>query len=543
MKQIAILYKIKLKNKCKFYKSFFSINSVVNCYRFFIIKEIVAFLLTSIILFFFFNNIDAFGLSETAINVIIMVFIFIQLLGYNKSTYNYIFSNMDLYRISSDSFCKFFRKTILEHCIVDFCFKLPTLVSIIIFACIWSPKSIIAIVLSLLLGFLVRANQTLHSLTKDIKGRLGSIVSFLKSSFGLLIAVILFTIGFNVIKATLNIVKVMLTTSIYEEATLLNDVVMSFINPINWFKELFLKYLPIFIFYFIALLLIPVVYNIINYKHLWNNQSSQYKYLSSYAIPYTKLNSKHLPFLKEIFKSRLNTIFLQMKKQPEIIVWIIIEIVIMYNLDSDLSKFIFILWSYYIGNSNYIRSLFVVGNKAFSNYSDNVDLYYWRLVDTSILEVYKEKLNLLYNFSYKITWFQSILACILSLFFMSNWILVLLSLALILLMRKPIQSFNCKLVSFSSFFTFANACKSKLRTANLDESELIEDKLQNILKLPFTLIPMIIIVLNYIYSFLTIPLSLLVVLLFFLIAYLLNRQIDQYIRKAGDILEKVNVLD
>src|SRR5690606_8726324 len=159
------------------------------------------------------------------------------------------------------------------------------------------------------------------------------------------------------------------------------------------------------------------------------------------------------------------------------------------------------------------------------------------------LEVYKEKLNLLYNFSYKITWFQSILACILSLFFMSNWILVLLSLALILLMRKPIQSFNCKLVSFSSFFTFANACKSKLRTANLDESELIEDKLQNILKLPFTLIPMIVIVLNYIYSFLTIPLSLLVVLLFFLIAYLLNRQIDQYIRKAGDILEKVNVLD
>ncbi len=71
----------------------------------------------------------------------------------------------------------------------------------------------------------------------------------------------------------------------------------------------------------------------------------------------------------------------------------------------------------------------------------------------------------------------------------------------------------------------------------------MEDKLQNIFKLPFTLLPMIVIVLNYIYSFLNVYSSVLFISLFIIFAIIINKQISQYLKKAGDILEKVNVLD
>lgn len=542
MFQIYILYKIKLGNKCKFYKSFFSIDSIKNCYIFYVLKEIVAFLLTSFILFFFYKNIDNLGLSKIAIYSILFILLFIQQLGYNKTTKNYIQTHLDLYRLSSTTYLSFFYKTILCHCIADFCFKIASLLPIIIFSCLWSLESILIVILGILTGFIIRINETLHSLTKDIESKLKIVISFLKTTFGLLLVFVIFTIGFRVVNATLFIVKILLTTSTYEEALLLNDLIVSFMDSLDWLKGILHVYLPFFVLYFIALLVTPIMFNLIQYFYLWKNREKN-QHTIDIHIPVNILNQTGLPFFKMVYRQRLNTVISQLKKQPEILVWIIIELVILYNIDSDINKFLFIIWFYFIGNANYIRSLFVTGSNSFGNYKDNVDLYYWRLAYGSFWGIYRERLKALKLYTYKITLYQCILTCVFSLMFLSNWRLVLFSIIIVISLRKPMQLFNCKLVSFSSFFTFANSCKSKLRTSDLDESELVEDKLQNIFKLPFTLIPMIVIVLNYVYSFLNIYISLLFIFLFIITAIIINKQISQYLKKAGDILEKVNVLD
>lgn len=545
MLQIYILYKIKLKNKCKFYKSFFSINSIKSCYIFYIVKEIITFLLTSFILFFFYKNIDISGLSETTIYIILFVLLFIQQLGYNKTTKNYIQTYLDLYRLSSTTYFNFFCKTILYHCVADFCFKLTSLLPIIVFSCLWSPKSILVIILGLLTGFIIRINETLHSLTKDIDSKFKIVISFLKTTFGLLLMSIIFTIGFRVISATLYIVKILLTSSTYEEALLLNDLILSFVDSLSWLKTVLQNYLPFFIAYFAVLLVTPIIFNIVQYINLWKNKIPAVQCNADVQIPNNILNQKGLPFFKMVYKQKLNIIFTQVRKQPEILIWLIIEYVMLYNIDSEINKFLFIIWFYFIGNSNYIRSLFVIGTNAFGNYIDNIDLYYWRLAygSGSFWRIYNERLKSLTLYTSQITLYQSIFACIFSLLFLSDWVLILLSIVIIIFLKKPMQLFNCRLVSFSSFFTFANSCKSKLRTSDLDESELVEDKLQNIFKLPFTLVPMVVIVLNYIYSFLNIYICLLFLFSLFIFAIFINKQISQYVKKAGDILEKVNVLD
>ena len=247
MFQIYILYKIKLRNKCKFYKSFFSIDSIKNCYIFYVLKEIVAFLLTSFILFFFYKNIDNLGLSKIAIYSILFILLFIQQLGYNKTTKNYIQTHLDLYRLSSTTYLSFFYKTILCHCIADFCFKIASLLPIIIFSCLWSLESILIVILGILTGFIIRINETLHSLTKDIESKFKIVISFLKTTFGLLLVFVIFTIGFRVVNATLFIVKILLTTSTYEEALLLNDLIVSFMDSLDWLKGILHVYLPFFV--------------------------------------------------------------------------------------------------------------------------------------------------------------------------------------------------------------------------------------------------------------------------------------------------------
>ena len=542
MFQIYILYKIKLRNKCKFYKSFFSIGSIKSCYVFYVIKEIITFLLTSFILFFFYKNIDNFELSKTVIYSILFILLFIQQLGYNKTTRNYIQTNFDLYRLSSTTYFDFFCKTILYHCIADFCFKITSLLPIIIFSYLWSPECVFIIILGLLTGFIIRINETLHSLTKDIESKFKIVISFLKTTFGLLSVFVIFTIGFRVVNATLFIVKILLTTSTYEEALLLNDLVLSFMDSLEWLKGVLQTYLPFFILYFITLLVTPIAFNVIQFLCLWQNKA-KIQHTVNIHIPVNTLTQTGLPFIKIVYKQKLNTVFSQIRKQPEILVWLIIECLILYNIDNNTNKFLFIIWFYFIGNSNYIRSLFVIGSSSFGNYIANVDLYYWRLAHDSFWGIYNERLKTLTLYTYRITLFQCISTCVFSLLFLSDWILILFSIIIVVSLRKPMQLFNCKLVSFSIFFTFANSCNAKLKTSDLDESELVEDKLQNIFKLPFTLLPMIVIVLNYIYSFLNVYSSVLFISLFIIFAIIINKQISQYLKKAGDILEKVNVLD
>lgn len=351
MFQIYILYKIKLRNKCKFYKSFFSIDSIKNCYIFYVLKEIVAFLLTSFILFFFYKNIDNLGLSKIAIYSILFILLFIQQLGYNKTTKNYIQTHLDLYRLSSTTYLSFFYKTILCHCIADFCFKIASLLPIIIFSCLWSLESILIVILGILTGFIIRINETLHSLTKDIESKFKIVISFLKTTFGLLLVFVIFTIGFRVVNATLFIVKILLTTSTYEEALLLNDLIVSFMDSLDWLKGILHVYLPFFVLYFIALLVTPIMFNLIQYFYLWKNREKN-QHTIDIHIPVNILNQTGLPFFKMVYRQRLNTVISQLKKQPEILVWIIIELVILYNIDSDINKFLFIIWFYFIANAN-----------------------------------------------------------------------------------------------------------------------------------------------------------------------------------------------
>ena len=361
MFQIYILYKIKLRNKCKFYKSFFSIGSIKSCYVFYVIKEIITFLLTSFILFFFYKNIDNFELSKTVIYSILFILLFIQQLGYNKTTRNYIQTNLDLYRLSSTTYFDFFCKTILYHCIADFCFKITSLLPIIIFSYLWSPECVFIIILGLLTGFIIRINETLHSLTKDIESKFKIVISFLKTTFGLLSVFVIFTIGFRVVNATLFIVKILLTTSTYEEALLLNDLVLSFMDSLEWLKGVLQTYLPFFILYFITLLVTPIAFNVIQFLYLWQNKA-KIQHTVNIHIPVNTLTQTGLPFIKIVYKQKLNTVFSQIRKQPEILVWLIIECLILYNIDNNTNKFLFIIWFYFIGNSNYIRSLFVVGS-------------------------------------------------------------------------------------------------------------------------------------------------------------------------------------
>lgn len=542
MFQVYILYKIKLRNKCKFYNSFFSIESIKNCYIFYALKEIAAFLLTGFILFFFYRNIDNFGLSKTEIPYILFVLLFIQQLSYNKTTKNYIQINLDVYRLSSTTFLSFLYKTVLSHCIADFYFKAASVLPVIIFSCLQSPETVLISILGILTGFIISINETVHSLTTDAKSKFKAIISFLKTTFGLLMTFIIFTIGFRVVNSALFIVKILLTASNYEEALLLNDLMISFMNSLNWLKGIFYAHLPVLVLYFFALIVIPIIFNLIQYFYLWKNRENDQPAVNI-LLSVNGLNQTGIPFFKMVYKQRLNTAVSQLKKQPEILAWIIIEFVILYNIGDDINKFLFIIWFYFIGNANYIRSLFVFGSKSFSNYKDNVDLYYWRLADRSVWDIYKERLKTLELYTYKITLYQCIISCAFSFMFLSDWRLILFSVILAICLRKPMQLFNCKLASFSGFFTFANSCKSKLRTPDLDESELVEDKLQNVFKLPFTLMPMIVIVMNYIYCFLNVYSSLLSIILFIITAIMINKQIRQYLKKAGDVLEKVNVLD
>lgn len=543
MEQIAILYKIKLRNKCKFYQSFFSINSIKYCYLFFIIKEILTLVITSVMLYIFYKT-DAFGLNELHMRIIMMVLVFAELMGYSKSSYGYISTFLDSYRLSSQSFFGFFRQTVIAHSIAELCFELPAILPIIVFSYLWLPQSMPGIILGLLIGLLVRINGIVHSLTKDIESRSDSIISALKASFGLLVAGIVLTIGFSVAKTALYQMKILVISSTYDESAMLNQLLMALRGPINWFKTFFSNYSLLFIVYFIILISLPIINNFRKYEYLWKGENSLYSHSAMEVIPLTEVSQRSLPFFKILYKLRLNMTFMQLMKIPEIMIWPILECIILFNIEGNLiSKFILISWFYFIGNSNYVFALFITGDKAFNNYNDSVDLYYWRLVDESVLGVYEEKLSLLLLYTNKITWCQSIFACVLSLIFLKDKFLIFLSCLIIILLRRPMHIFNCRLASFPNFFAFANTCKNALRTSDSDESESIAVRLYVILRLPFILIPMIVIVLDYIYSFLSIYSSLAIILSLFILAYWVNLQIEQYIKKAGDILEKVNVPD
>lgn len=543
MRQVYILCKHKFVNKIKFYKSFFSINSIKSCSIFFFVKETLTFIITSIVLFFFYNiGVDYWGLDNKSINLIIAGMMFVQFLGYNKSSCNFIIKNIDLYRLSSFTRWSFLEQTVLVHCCTDFCFKLSSILPLIIFTILLRPQSMYSIFAGMLIGILVRVNETMHNLTKDIRSKLHRYVSLLKNGFALLIASFVLTIGFNVLKTSLFIVKVVLTSSAFEEAELLNELLMSFLDSITWVKSFLQNHSLLFIGFLIMLIVVPVINNIRNFWNLWNNKPSRHKNVMRGQYSY-RLEALNSPYLKSLCQLRMNTTLYQIRKIPEIVIWIIIEIAFLRFIENDNSKILFIIWLLFISNSNYIRSLFNVGLNSFGNYSVKNDLFYWRLSNNNVKGMYEERFNLLMKYSKEITWGHSVLAIIFGIWFCSNKYLVFMSIGFILITQKCIHRFNCKLSCFSAFFIFASTCNSKIQLPTSDEGNFVEDKIQNMYKLPFVIIPMAILVANYIYSFVTINVLLIIVALFGTLMFIIDKQIDQYIQKAGDILEKINIPD
>lgn len=543
MTQISILIKLRFKSKCKFYKSFFSMNSLKACYIFFLLKEIFSFVLTSLVLVFFYKNIGDIGLSHRAVLAILIVLVLAQVMGSNKTTKNFIRTNLNSYRMATRTYPSFLRKTVLTHAIVELIYSLPSLVPVLIFAFFWDPQYAPYIFLVLAIALVIKMNGMAHSLTEDQEGKYRGLVSFLKSSFLFILVFVFMTFAFNLVRTALAIIKVLLTKSHYDEALLLNDLLLSITDTWTHFKAVYQDYKPFIYLYLAVLLVLPFIYNLVQYHDLWRNKFRGYYLETDFPQVKTSSYGQALPFYKEIYRQGLDGVFLQLRKQAEIFVLPALEFVMLKNMGGDHGKFLLILWLYYIGNSNYIRSLFILGYGAFGQYQDRVDLFYWRLSPREVSGMYQERYKLLVRASYKITWIQTLVAAGFSIYFIDRIWLALGLTCLLLLLREKVQTFNCSLSSFSSYFSFANACKSELREADSDESEFIEDRMQNIFKLPFTLIPMLVLLVNYIYSFLNLPINLLVLGGMAAIAISINRHVGQYIEKGSGILEKVHVLD
>lgn len=90
---------------------------------------------------------------------------------------------------------------------------------------------------------------------------------------------------------------------------------------------------------------------------------------------------------------------------------------------------------------------------------------------------------------------------------------------------------------------FSNAVKSGLKYDGSEESERMEDRLHNLYKLPFVILPLVVLLADYMFAYLSVYSVGALLLGFLLIAFVINRQVDQWIRRGGEILEKVNVSD
>lgn len=543
MEQILVLYKNKLRNKCKFYKSFFSVNSLKKCYSIFYSKLILTFVITSITGYYFVSMLDMYEINEFYKCIIFGLLSFAQVLGSSKSTNAYIKTFLSEYRISSSSFNSFFFKTMVVHGLAELIFKLAFIIPIFIISFLISIKVACSVLLGIFIGMVIQWQQNMKKLTRDDNSRFEQLISIFKFIFGLFILLSAFNIIFKVIQTVLQIIKIMVTTNAYSEGELLNKLLLSLLDSISWIHNIIKSY-GMLVFCFIGILIIlSILNNIVKYKRLWQGIYIQKKKVEIDQQLLYNEKAVELPFIKMLKIDKIDSSFRQLKKQPEIIVFIIIEIIILNYLDSDLHRIFFVLWFYFIGNSNYMRAMFINGNKSFSNYSDCVDLYYWRLSGKSIISLYEKKLDLLLWCSQRITIYQVAVSILLSLVFIENKFIVIPLSIFLIVINEYMHKFNAKLVSFSGFFAFSNSCKAELRNIDSDENELIEDKLHNLYKIPFTILPMILIITDYIFNFMSYEVLIIIVNIFLIFAWIIDIQIKQYLKKGGDILEEVNILD
>lgn len=544
MEQIIILKDIKLKNKLKFYQNFFDIKNIEKCFIFHKIKQILSFLFATVLCFCFVKILPAYDIEMIYISLIWGILSFVELLGYSKSSSDYIYRSADDYRLSSSGFMAFIYKTSFSHAIAEIYFKLPTLIPIIVFAFITSFRAGISAVIGGIAGILIQILQIMKK-TNQYNGKnyflkLEAGYSWIKNVVGIFILSVFTKVIIEITVITLQIIKFMFHTAHYDESKLLNKLINSVENSIKNIKYMIVYHKIIFFIVIVFILCISLYIAIKKYYFFYQNRIEN-------KVSYTLNNGmmgkygEKIPFVKFLYKDGFDNLLIQIKNQPEVLFWIIIQILLVNYLKNDIQKIIFSFWLFYIGNSNYVRSLFMYENNSLGNYS-GIDIYYWKLSHKSFVTLYDMKKELLYTFSKKITVIQ-IIVTIICLMDLHNKYVSFLSIFLLVFLESYIHKFNVGLSNFSEYVSFCNSYKAGNKNGKTDENEFVESRLYNLYKLPFTIIPMAILVINYVIPFLSFSATFLILIFYLLIGKIITIQISEFITKGAKILEKVHYID
>ncbi|WP_295884278.1 hypothetical protein [uncultured Anaerococcus sp.] len=537
----SILGKINLKSKFSFYQKFFSLETQKPCYIVFFAKEFLTLLFTSIFLYYFLNNIEIFNININLVKILILMVIFVNLSTTNKTNINFLQNNLDLYRINSTTYPSFLKKTITPIYIIDFIFNISSLIPIIVGAVVWDRKLVFYIVPVFILSYFSKIGSVNKEIKKNYNSGLALFIKVIKVIFAIVFTYLIVSLVFSLVGETINIIKLIINSNSFEEDVLLSDLMESIKRPISIYKYYFFKYKFFILLVLILYVIINIINNLRNYRDIWLNKIL---ILDGNIVSnkYIKSDDK-LPLIKRIYSASLDNLASQVLKIPEYMVVTLIELMILNNQKNDMIKITLIIWLFYISNSNFIRSLYVTLANEFTNYDIRTDVYYFRLASKPILDIYNNRVNCLNNYTKKMLFVQIILQAVFSIIYIDNKIFALMLIFIIIFLAPRIQIFNCKLATFSRFLNFAISSQLDTSLDNSEESSFIDEKMQNLFKLPFTIIPMLILIIEYISEFLNIYYLLFLVVIFIITGSLIDKQMDATITKGGNILERINVID
>jgi hypothetical protein len=157
--------------------------------------------------------------------------------------------------------------------------------------------------------------------------------------------------------------------------------------------------------------------------------------------------------------------------------------------------------------------------------------------------LYQEKLQVVMQYSEQMMFLQLCVSAIFTVVFLRNPILGVVVALILVMWKKIVHPILCHLVCFSSFLILAKACESSVQIAQLSESIHLEDRLQNILRMPFVMLPMFTLIGEYVYGFLNLYLCIGIVGILFLYAIGIRKWMFHLIRQASERLEKVHIPD
>lgn len=539
MRQIYLFYIVKLRKKLKFYQALFCIKKIKYCYLVYCIKQILNCLIYSFILFFFLRNSLYFEKNFYLKNLIISTVSFLSTISSSKTTKSFIKEFESQYRLSSYSYFTFFFNTIIVQAMSDLLFEVSSLIPILLIVIAISPDSLIYCVFAIFFGIMCKCNNIIYYVLKNSKVKRNIFVILLKKITNYLITAIILLLSFNIIGSALVILKILLTSMHYDESILLNQLFFSTLTTINKIRNIYINNQNVMLFYFMMIVTLPIFDNFYRYFLYWENikQYSHKKIVDKERLYY----DIDFPILKKINLKKLDIFWIQLVKNYEILVWLIIEVILLANIKNIYGRVLFIFWFFFLVNSNYIRSIFFKNIEIFGKYDVINDLFYFRLAGRNIKQVYNMRVKLLKKITIMGTLLQQSIVIIYTSIFIHNLFLNIFTICITTLLLIPMHNLNLKLVTFSSFFTFSNDIKKNVIISESDEDEFLEEKLQNLFKLPFTLIPMIILIVDYIYSFINFYNLLIILFLFLVLAIIINSQIISFIRNAGESLEKNNI--